>query len=241
MKTYSCIIIDDEPGAHRILDNYISRVPELICTGRFFNALEAYRFLEINTVDFIFLDINMPELDGLTFIKLFSTPPKIIITSAYSEYAVNGFDLDVCDYLLKPIRFERFLKAVTKVKQISAVSSLPEKRIVMDSIAVRANGQYHTVKIEDIYYIQSIGNYVKLCLKGKNLLVHSTTGEMEAKLKGSSLIRVHKSYIVNVTHVSGFSDMLLSVKESTIPVGKTFKRYITNALSYREESNTHQA
>lgn len=241
MKTYSCIIIDDEPGAHRVLENYISRVPELTCTDRFFNALDAYRFLEMNTVDFIFLDINMPELDGLAFIKLFSTPPKIIITSAYSDYAVNGFDLDVCDYLLKPIRFERFLKAIAKVKQSLSVSSHSDKRTGNDIIEVRANGQSHTVRIDDIYYIQSIGNYVKLCLKGKNLLVHSTTGEMEAKLKGSSLIRVHKSYIVNVMYVSAFNDMLLSVKDSTIPVGKTFKRYIIDALSCQENTDRHQA
>lgn len=241
MKTYSCIIIDDEPGAHRVLENYISKVPELICADRFFNALDAYRFLEVNTVDFIFLDINMPELDGLTFIKLFSTPPKIIITSAYSEYAVNGFDLDVCDYLLKPIRFERFLKAITKVKQVVSVNSSPDKRSGNAVIEVRANGQSHIVRIDDIYYIQSIGNYVKLCLKDKNLLVHSTTGEMETKLKGSSLIRVHKSYIVNVTYVSAFSDMLLSVKDSTIPVGKTFKRYIIDALSDLEETGANQA
>ncbi|MDI9339634.1 MAG: LytTR family DNA-binding domain-containing protein [Sediminibacterium sp.] len=241
MKIYSCIIIDDEPGAHRVLENYISRVPGLFCTDRFFNALDAYRFLEMNTVDFIFLDINMPELDGLTFIKLFSTPPKIIITSAYSDYAVNGFDLDVCDYLLKPIRFERFLKAIAKVKQSLSVSSHSDKRTGNDVIEVRANGQSHTVRIDDIYYIQSIGNYVKLCLKGKNLLVHSTTGEMEAKLKGSSLIRVHKSYIVNVMYVTAFSDMLLSVKDSTIPVGKTFKRYIIDALSCQENTDRHQA
>lgn len=228
MKPYTCIIIDDELGAHRVLQNYISKLNEWACVKQFFNALEAYQFLKEVPVDLIFLDINLPELDGLAFIKMLNQSPQIIITSAYSEYAVDGFDLDVSDYLLKPIRFERFLKATEKAKEALLLKAQRETKVTY--IDVKADGQLHRVLLSDVQYMQSIGNYIKIFLTTKNLITHFTTSEMEERLKGTSLIRVHKSFIVNTSYIKDMDEATIEIHKTLIPIGKTYKRYLDSML-----------
>jgi len=224
MKAHTCIVVDDEAGAHRVLEHYISKSSDFRQIGGFYNALDAFHFLRDQPVDLIFLDVNMPEIDGFAFLRLLNHQPHIVITSAYSEYAIQGFEQNVSDYLLKPIRLERFMKALEKVKTTLQLSQL--KPPAHQTIEVKADGAMHRVDLQELHYIQSIGNYVRLFTGSRSLIVHATMAGMETLLRNSTLLRVHKSYIVNMRHVSQVGSRQVSIGDLNIPVGKTYKKYL---------------
>jgi two-component system response regulator LytT len=223
MKKISCIIVDDETGAHRILEEYVSSTEALELKGAFFNALDAFNFLKKEPVDLILLDINMPEISGFALIKMLVSPPVIVITSAYSEYAVEGFDFNVLDYLLKPIRFERFSLAIDRVKNSIELAKLISPGITF--IEINYKGEKKNINLDDIQYIESVGNYIKIVTSLKRYVIHTTTKEIEVKLKGTDFIRIHKSYIVNKKLIRDIKNKSLVVSGKILPVGKTFKKY----------------
>lgn len=221
-----CLIVDDEPPAHKVIEEYIQRVEVLELSGQCYNAVEAQDFLIDNYIDLIFLDIQMPEVTGFAFLSSLNKPPMVIITSAYTEYALESYEYHVIDYLLKPFRFERFVKAVNRVIDLvnnpkqEAVSSYPP------NFSCKVDGKPAEFEYADILYFESSGNYVKIHLDKRYYLTPFTTHEVEKKLPPGQFIRTHKSFIVNMDAITKASDDIIFIKSNQLPVGKTYKKYL---------------
>jgi len=231
-----CLVIDDEPPARGLLTNYITRLENLQLEAQCANALEAYEILQVQEIDLIFLDIKMPELSGLDFIKTLHHRPKIVITTAYREYAVEGFELDVLDYLVKPISFERFLKALSKYSQQSALpnpsAGIPEANQPIDDMYMyfKVNREMVRIYLRDILYIESVKDYIKIITSQKTYVTYERISFMEEKLPEKCFIRVHKSYIVSLPKISSFRGDLIQIATHTIPVGRHFKRKVQDVI-----------
>jgi DNA-binding LytR/AlgR family response regulator len=222
------LIVDDEPRAHAVLHNYIERIPELELAGDCYNAIEAYQFLRKETVDLVFLDITMPEIDGFGFLRMLEKPVAFVFTTAHSDFALESYEYNAIDYLKKPIPFERFLKAVNKsmLSIENKVSAQTQKK----DIELRINGELQTIPLDKIIYLQSLGNYVKVFLEKKHFLVQITTKDLEELLPKNLFIRIHKSFIVNRSRITRVGDEELWLADRTLPVGKTFKKYVKEAV-----------
>jgi DNA-binding LytR/AlgR family response regulator len=224
MQIVRTLIVDDEPRAHSILENYMGRIPELQLVGNAFNAIDAHAWLKSNPADLILLDITMPEVDGFSFLGMLERPPFIIFTTAHSEFALESYDYNAVDYLKKPIPFERFAKAIDKLtllidKDITAAS-------IKGHIDLKIDGLVRPVPLNQILYIQSMGNYVKIFFPDKTLITQITTAELEDILIKWHFVRIHKSYIVNRSKIGRLRDDELSVGDTWLPIGKTFKKYV---------------
>lgn len=230
----TCLIIDDEPLARRVLEEYISKVPELSLLGSCQNAIEAISVVKKQQPEIIFCDVKMPELSGLEFIKLLEPSPKIILTTAYQEFALDGFDLGVCDYLLKPIRFERFLKAVGRAMPSSLASTdAPSQTIEEPAPAFlffKTEGTFTKVFLEEIKYVEAWGNYVKIHYSNKPLLVKDTLSAMEELLGAKQFVRIHKSFLVAKKEVKKYFDNTVLIGEIELPVGNFYKKDFLQAL-----------
>ena len=224
----NCIIIEDEIPAQKILQNFIGKIPNLELQGTFNAAIEAYSFLSNNEIDLIFLDINLPDISGLDFIKTVKNPPSIIITTAYPEHAVSSFELDtIVDYLVKPIRFERFFKAINKLKARQE-NHLEEEN---DAIFLNVDKTHHKIIINDIFYVESDRNYISLITKTKTLSFIDTLKNWTEKLNSNQFIQVHKSFIVNVNKVDKISGNTLFLNDKKIPIGRTYKQELLKTLN----------
>jgi len=224
----NCIIIEDEIPAQKILQNFIGKIPNLELQGTFNAAIEAYSFLSNNEIDLIFLDINLPDISGLDFIKTVKNPPSIIITTAYPEHAVSSFELDtIVDYLVKPIRFERFFKAINKLKARQE-NHLEEEN---DAIFLNVDKTHHKIIINDIFYVESDRNYISLITKTKTLSFIDTLKNWTEKLNSNQFIQVHKSFIVNVNKVDKISGNTLFIADKKIPIGRTYKQELLKTLN----------
>jgi DNA-binding LytR/AlgR family response regulator len=227
-----CLVVDDEPGAHLVLKNYIGRVERLELASQCYSALEAVNFLHKHSVDILFLDINMPEMTGLEMLHTLAEPPKVILCTAYSEYALESYEFGVSDYLIKPIPFPRFLKAVNRIlaeKQALAADSataVPERNFVFVSV----ENEQVRLDFDQIRYAQSWGNYVRIYTANKVLLAAMTTQELESVLPATSFLRVHKSYIVALAHVGKAGAGRLQVGAAEIPVGTTFRQKVAERV-----------
>jgi len=236
MTTLKCLIVDDEPPAHKVLENYIGKLHSLTLAGNCYNAIEALNFLHENTVDILFLDINMPELSGLDMLKTLSNPPIVILTTAYSEYALQSYEFGVTDYLMKPIRFDRFLKAINRVLELKAetpsVATSPEKTTVPKetSFFIKVDGVQRKVRFEDILYIESKGNFVRLHLSDMRLMTADTLSNMDKKLSPHGFLRVHKSFIVNLEKLTGLEGNRLLINDLKIPVGNSYKQGVLKMI-----------
>ncbi len=229
-----CLIVDDEPPAHKVLENYIAKLDSLSLAGNCYNAIEALNLLHQESIDLVFLDINMPELSGLDMLRTLSNPPLIILTTAYSEFALEGFELGVTDYLVKPIRFDRFLKSVNRVLKIRQ-NPMPLKQdsnmVEKESFFfVKADGIQHKIWFEDLHYIQSKGNFVQLHLRTKKILTAETLSRMDNKLSPHGFLRVHKSYIINCQKVRSLQGNQISIGEELIPIGNSYKQVVIASL-----------
>ena len=220
------IIVDDETASHDVIKDYSSNLSFLSHQKSCFNAFEAIEYLNKSSVDLIFLDINMPKLSGLEFLKTLSHPPKVIITSAYKEYALDGYELNIEDYLLKPFNFSRFVKAITKIQE----STSPEIKAVQDTqhsndtkIFVKEDKKYHQIKLKDILFIEAYGNYVKLHLVDKMILSHQTLISFTQSLPDNKFIRVHKSFIVSIDRIELIEGNRIHIQNHKIPIGKMYK------------------
>ncbi len=229
MSKIKCIIIEDEPLAVKVLSDYISQVPFLELTRTFKDAILATEYLRSNPVDLLFLDIHLPKLKGMAFLKTLKHPPAVIITTAYHQYAVEGFELNVTDYLLKPFEFERFLVAVNKVK-----ITLPEKMHLSESSEAKDHlfltVQKKKVKIlfSEIVYIESQREYIKIVTTRKEFISKMSTHEIEALLPGHLFKRIHRSFIVSVNSIESYTAEMVEVNGISIPIGRGYRDVIEN-------------
>ncbi len=223
-----CIIVDDEPAAHYVLTNYIRQNPELKLVHQCYNGIEAMNYIRENPVDLMFLDIDMPEITGLELLKILPSQPRTILTTAYSEFALESYDYGVIDYLLKPIYFPRFLKSIERFFSFYA-----EKKAMVSNlfISIKADGGIVDLDVRKILFAQSYGNYVKIFTSGKTYLASMTTNELEASLPGGQFLRVHKSYIVAVDKIEENERDVLVVNSQKIPVGITYRRELERVLA----------
>lgn len=224
-KKIRCVITDDEPMARKGLQEYVERLNNLELTGICRDAIELNQLLQEQSVDLLFLDIEMPLLSGLDLLKGLTDPPKVIITTAFEKYALTGYELDVCDYLLKPISFERFVKAVNKVQR-----SLNEnKESTCDSIFVKGTHAIRKIRFDEILYIEAMENYVIIHLLDEKVVTHSTLRNM-LELLPASFLQVHKSFIVNKDHIYEIEGNMLKMKNSSIPIGRTQRNEVFKEL-----------
>ncbi len=215
----NCMIVDDEPAALDILKHYIADDARLELAAVCSNALQANELLASKKIDLLFLDINMPKLSGLTFYKSLSKAPAVIFTTAYPEYAVEGFEVDAVDYLLKPFSFERFLKAVNKFVEKSNSAQNNEQ----DFILLYADKKMYKTNLNEIYYLEARADYVNVCLKNKQLLVHDTLSQLLKKLPANKFQRIHKSYVVALDKFDYIEGNMLIINNKNLPIGNTYR------------------
>ena len=230
MKVLNCIIADDEPIARQILENYIDALPYLNLIASCKNAFEVLEFLQENEVDILFLDINMPKLSGLSLLKTLQKKPNVIITTAYPEYAIAGFELSVTDYLVKPFSLERFMQAVQKVhKKPVVTTTILKEREAYESIFVKSDKKIIKLNFDEIYYAEAYGNYVKI-FADKMILTPQTLSDFLEKLS-KDFIRIHKSFIVNFKHLKMIDgNQIILQNEAKIPIGKSYKKQLLDRL-----------
>jgi DNA-binding LytR/AlgR family response regulator len=228
MSKIRSIIIEDEPLAVKVLSDYILQVPFLELQGTFKDAIRATDFLRDNDTDLIFLDIHLPKLKGMAFLKTLVNPPAVIITTAYHQYAVEGFSLSVTDYLLKPIEFERFLIAVNKVKTAQKDQRPNESQETRDFIFLNMQKKKVKILFSEILYIESQREYIKIMTTKKEYLSKMSTQEMEALLPAHLFKRVHRSFIVSISKIDSYSSEEVEVNGITIPVGRGYKDTLEN-------------
>jgi DNA-binding LytR/AlgR family response regulator len=233
MKKYNCIVVEDEPLAAEVLQDYINQVPFLELKGICSDAIYAMEMLQKEKIDLIFLDIHLPKLKGLDFIKTLKSPPQIIITTAYQEYALQGYELNVIDYLLKPIELSRFLMAVNKLKQqqevVTRVSSFS---ISADRAHLFFNVSKKRVKVflDEILYIESLKEYIRITTKNKSILTKFQLGQIEELLTKNNFLRIHRSFIVAKDKIDAFSATEIEINGKQIPIGRSYKELIISTL-----------
>jgi DNA-binding LytR/AlgR family response regulator len=228
MSNIKCIIIEDEPLAVKVLSDYVSQVPFLELQGTFKDAILATDFLRDHPVDLIFLDIQLPKLKGMAFLKTLLAPPAVIVTTAYHQYAVEGFNLNVTDYLLKPFGFERFLVAVTKVKTTHGGTHLPSEGREKNYLFLSVQKKKVKILFSEIVYIESQREYIKIVTTKKEYLSKLSTHEMEALLPANHFRRVHRSFIVSMSKIESYSAEEVEVNGVSIPIGRGYKGILEN-------------
>ena len=227
------LIIDDEYLAHDIIKGYCDLLPNMQLMKNCYDALKAIEYLNNSNVDLIFLDLNMPKLKGFEFLKTLASPPKVIVTTAYSEFALEGYELNVSDYLLKPFSFERFLKAVNKTvssTSITTPSNIEKKESVSDSVFLRSNKKYVQVAIDTIQYIEAAGNYTKVITSVEVITVREKFSDVFELFSDLDFIQVHKSFAVSKKHIKSIEGNRIFISVHSIPVGKTYKTNIIQLL-----------
>lgn len=226
----NCIIIEDEPAAQSILESYISKCTDLRCCNTFADAFSAQNFLDANAVDLIFLDINLPEMSGVSFLRSLVRPPLVIFTTAYPQYAVDGFDLEVVDFLLKPFSFERFYKAVNKAREKFSTRT---QTVLPTKLSVKSGKRIYQITVDDIRFIETCGDYVTIFCADKKLLVHGTLKSWEEKLKGSNFLKVHRTTIANLSKIDHIEGNLIQIGDHKLPVSEQYKDQLLEKM-FRE-------
>ena len=230
----SCLLIDDEPPALKVLANYISNIDGLEIVGQCQNAIEALSVLHGRTVDLIFLDIKMPKILGTDFLKNLSHPPKVIFVTAYRDYAVEGYELDAVDYLVKPVSFERFIKAISKVNRMmgkEAFTIIDNKPVAEPFVYLKVDRDMKKVFLNEILYIESWRDYVRVFfVNGKNLSAKQSLSAMENLLSDHKFLRVHRSYIVSLNRISGYNGLAVQLDSTEIPIGRLYKQAVMERL-----------
>ena len=233
-KPIHCIIVDDEPIAREILENHLKKIEAIQIVASCKNAMEAFSVINAKKVDVIFLDINMPEISGLSFAKSINKNIKIIFTTAYREYAVDGFNLKAVDYLLKPISFERLLQAVNKYLNENTFVFTDKKEEIQqeksDFIFVRSDRKMIKINFSDINYVESLGDYLKIHLPNKTIITRETISNMEAKLPKREFLRVHRSFILSFSKIESFTNEFVEVNKKAIPISRSYKKEVLQRL-----------
>ena len=235
MNSLRCLIIEDEPLAAEVLQEYVVALPHLELVGICPDAIYALEVLQKTSVDLLFLDIHLPKLKGLDFLRSLSSPPKVILTTAYHQYALESYEHDVVDYLLKPIEFSRFVKAVNKaVMQMQAqVQTQVQDGVVREALYhfVKVNKRQVKVILKDILYIESIKEYAHIHTRGGIIITKAQLGELADRFDSDNLLRVHRSYLVAKDKIQAFSSSEIELGEENIPIGRSYKREVLQVLA----------
>jgi DNA-binding LytR/AlgR family response regulator len=243
-KKIKCLVIDDEPPARDVLKKYIAEVELLQFAGECSNAVETLSFLQSNSVDLLFLDIKMPHILGTNFLRTLKNPPKVIFTTAYRKYAVEGFDLNAVDFLLKPISFERFLQAVNKIMQLNIDvtantnalnESLPDQSHPF--LYFRADRKMVKVFLEDILFIESLKDYIKVVTTTKVIISKQSISSLDEMLPKDAFVRVHRSYIIAIDKIDSYNADTIEIGKKEIPIGRLFRRDVTKILNVSTVKN----
>ncbi len=241
---YTCLLVDDENLALRLLEDYANKIPQLTVIGKCRNALSALQILQTQSVDILFLDIQMPDLTGIELIKILKNKPEIILTTAYADYALEGYQLNVTDYLLKPIAFERFVQAVNKAMEYrnlrnslqttspQATTNITQQAQSMAPEYFFVKSDYKQIKIvfDDIIYIEGLREYVSIYTKDKRIITLETLKNLEATLPLDKFLRVHKSYIVNTNKISALNGNMVELDKTKVPIGKSYRDEVLTKL-----------
>lgn len=226
-------IIDDEPIAHRIIEGYCENLPHLKKAGNCYDAFEAMQFMAKTQIDLIFLDINMPKLSGFELLKSMQQRPKVIVTSAYKEFALEGFELDVADYLLKPFSFDRFLRAINKVVDYAPKipDSQPGKQ--RSSFFLKGDKKMHHIHVDDMLFIEAYGNYSKVFLANECIVSHEKISAFDALLPAAKFLRVHRSFFVSIDKIETIQGNEIFIGNHRIPIGQTYRTKVNDLLGRR--------
>ncbi|MGV8114106.1 MAG: LytR/AlgR family response regulator transcription factor [Lentimicrobium sp.] len=231
-RKISCLVINDEPIAVRVIADYIGRVPSLVLAGTFTNALASIPLLQEGKVDLLFLDIEMPEVTGFGFLKSLPHPPAVVFITAYRNYAADAFDVDALDYLLKPVAFERFLLAVHKYLNYTLAGHTLNAPPAKDEfIVLKSDKLNHRVRKSDIFYIESLDDYVKVYIKDKTLVCYLRLTGLEQVLGGQQFIRIHRAYLVNRQYITAFSSSSVEIGGKNLPVGRSYRDNVGKLLA----------
>lgn len=237
MKT-RCVIVDDEPLARELICGYVGKLENFEVIGECSDAMKALNVMREKQIDLIFMDIQMPQITGIEFLKTLKHPPKVIITTAYREYALEGFELDVVDYLLKPITFERFLKSVNKYYQMNQdeiqiqSGNSVEKIIDEPFIYVKENKKVIKVYLSEIKYIEGLSEYIQIFTDKRKIITKTSMLLMEEKLPAESFLRIHKSYIISIGKIEAFTANTIEIQGKELPIGRSFKNAVISALNF---------
>jgi len=242
MSKTKCIIVDDEPLAIEVIENHLSKFNDIEIVAKCNNAVSAFEIIRKKHVDLIFLDIQMPKITGVDFVKSLKHSPKVIFTTAYRDYAIDAYELDVIDYLLKPISFERFLKAINKfyygsVKDITIYNG--NENIVLDKepyTYIKAEKKLYKVYLKDIAYVEALKDYVKVVCEKKTLITKLSISSFEEKLPQEHFVRIHRSYIVNISRIEAFNSTEVDILDRQLPLGRSYKNQVLRILNINESS-----
>lgn len=233
-KTVNCLIVDDEPIARRVIRNHLSRVEGYTVAAECSKALEGFRLLQNTAIDLLFLDIQMPQLSGLELLRALHQRPKVILISAHREYALEGFELDVLDYLLKPVSFERFLKALDKFRQHQSSASPGQTAAALPTAAdshlfIRADRKTVKLELAQVLYIESMSDYLKIHTPGNTYLTKEKISTIEQKLP-AQFLRIHRSFIINLHHLQAYTPEMAEIAGKALPISRSLRQEVLEAL-----------
>ena len=233
-----CMIVDDEELAIKVIENHISRIGQLEVAGIYYNATDAFTAIQRNKVDLLFLDIQMPKMTGLSLLQMIPSRPHVILTTAHREFALDGFTLDVVDYLLKPISFDRFAKAVGKVyrleKTVAAPASLQMAQQAKEEppfFYIKSDRKFIKIMVDEVLYIESLRNHIKVVTANGNFISLLSISQLEEKLPPQHFLRIHRSFIVPVSKIKQFSQTQVTVMDNELPIGNLYKAEVLNRLN----------
>lgn len=236
-KIITCLAVDDEPPALDVVTRHIAAIPSLRLAGTCMNAVQALAMLQQQSIDLLFLDIQMPQILGTQFIRTLKNPPKVIFTTAYRKFAVEGFELDAVDYLLKPITFERFLKAVNKITSLPALETPPSpaknEAVSERFIHLRADRKVQKIALDDIIYIESLKDYCKIITTSKRIITRQAISSIESSLPAGDFIRIHRSYIVSLNKIESYTNDLIEIARQELPIGRMYRHDVERSLKSR--------
>ena len=235
MNTINCVIVDDEPVARNVLETFVAKIPNLELVKSCKNAMEAFEVANQQKIDIFFLDINMPDISGLSLAKSINQKAKIIFTTAYREYAVDGFNLQAVDYLLKPISFDRFLQSIHKCFEgvcfIDSEIKIEKSVLKNDFIFVRSDRKMIKINFDEIQYVESLSDYIKIHSVDKTITTRETISNIETKLPAKNFLRIHRSYIVNLKKMNSYTNEFVEIGKNAIPISRTYKENVLKKLT----------
>lgn len=233
MKKLSCIIVDDEPIARQILHEFVDQVPYMDLQGKFESAMKAEAFLKNNVTDIIFLDIEMPKVSGLQLLQKLDIESMVILTTAFPRYALEGYELDIIDYLLKPFAFNRFLKAVQKAKDYYQMKHMASATLQPSYIFIKSEKRIEKIELNDILYAESVGNYVCIYTSNKKILAYLTMKSLESQLPSNEFIKIHQSYLVNASKIDAIEGNGIKIGARSLPMSRNYREMVMKIVHQR--------
>jgi len=233
MKKLSCIIVDDEPGASKVLQEFVDQVPFIELGGKFESAMKAEEFLKTNATDLIFLDIEMPKFSGLQFLQKSNVDSMVIITTAFPQYALDGYELDIIDYLLKPFAQSRFLKAVHKAREYYQMKNMAVSLLRPVFIFIKGDRRIEKIALNDILYAEVIGNYTQILTETKKVVSYLTMKSLESQLPADDFIKVHQSFLVNCSKIDAIEGNEIKIGGKSLPMSRNYREMVMRIVEQR--------